>query len=230
MTDTHKQARVEFCEWLLEQPDGFPNSVFFSDEKTFEKRTRPNCQNERYWANVDPGIEDENRVQGGRKVCAGLVLLMVGLFFIGLMKDKEKTNTFICICYKLWFGLLFPLLLQEGGTGSNKMVRLVLDLLASKFGNCVISNLTDRVWPPRSPDLSPLDFWFWGICLSELRRSPPNSIEELKETINTYASCFNPKEIRKAVCHIIPRAKYSILANGTAFEQKLKKTCKDIEE
>ena len=43
--------------------------------KTFEERTWPNHQNERYWANVDPGIENENRVQGGQKVMcwAGLI-------------------------------------------------------------------------------------------------------------------------------------------------------------
>ena len=74
-TDVHKQTRVEFSEWLLSRPDGFPDKVFFSDEKIFEEKTRPNKQNETYWGEVDPEIEAENRVQGGRKLMcwAGLI-------------------------------------------------------------------------------------------------------------------------------------------------------------
>jgi len=68
LNEVHKQNHVNFCKWLVDQPERFPNLIFFSDEKTFEERTRPNRQNERYWSNVDPQIEDENRVQGGRKV------------------------------------------------------------------------------------------------------------------------------------------------------------------
>ena len=208
MTDTHKQAHVEFCEWLLEQPDGFPNSVFFSDEKTFEERTQPNRQNERYWANVDPGIEDENRVQGGQKVMCWAALID-GRVVLHWFDEGQRENQHIYL--HMLQTVVWPAVstvatrmgywFQQDGARPHT-TRLVLDWLASKFGNRVISNLTDRVWPPRSPDLSPLDFWFWGICLSELRGSPPNSIEELKETINTYASCLNPEKIRKAVCHI----------------------------
>ena len=95
---------------------------------------------------------------------------------------------------------------------------MVQQWLASKFGPRVISNLTDRVWPPKSPDLSPLDYWFWGICLAELRRSPPSSMEELKETINEFAASLTPEDIRKAVGDIIPRAEACMLSNGEAFE------------
>ena len=71
----HKTARKTFCEWLLEQPEGFERNVIWSDEKWFMLRQSPNKLNERYWYPLDPEIERESRVQGGLKVMAwaGLV-------------------------------------------------------------------------------------------------------------------------------------------------------------
>ena len=61
----HKRDRREFCTWLLNKSEDFPTTVIWTDEKMFEERTRPNKQNERYWAVEDPEITDECRVVGG---------------------------------------------------------------------------------------------------------------------------------------------------------------------
>ena len=61
----HKRERREFCTWLLNKSEDFPTTVIWTDEKMFEERTRPNKQNERYWAVEDPEITDECRVVGG---------------------------------------------------------------------------------------------------------------------------------------------------------------------
>ena len=108
--------------------------------------------------------------------------------------------------------------------------QLVRDWLKSKFGNRVISNKTDRPWPTSSPDLSPLDFWFWGVCLDELRKNPPSSMEELRATINSLARRMSPAEIRKAVNNVAKRAKTCIAASGDNFEHLLKKARRANEE
>ena len=94
LTDVHRETCVDFCEWLLSQPDGFVDKVFFSDEKTFEERSRLNKQNERYWCQEDPEIEDENRVQGGRKLMcwAGLI---DGRVVIHWFDENERKNQHI---------------------------------------------------------------------------------------------------------------------------------------
>ena len=33
-----------------------------------------------------------------------------------------------------------------------------------------------------------LDYWFWSICLVELRKNPPNSVPELLKTVERYAA------------------------------------------
>ena len=110
---------------------------------------------------------------------------------------------------------------QQDGAKAHTAVS-VRSWLTQKFHERVISHLMDRIWPPRSPDLSPLDYWFWGACLQELRRSPPRTIDELKATVEAYAASLTSEEISKAVLDILPRAEACILAEGGAFEYRLK--------
>ncbi len=42
------------------------------------------------------------------------------------------------------------------------------------FGDQVIRRFTAWPWPANSPDLSVLGYWFWSVCLSELRKVFPN--------------------------------------------------------
>ena len=55
--------------------------------------------------------------------------------------------------------------------------------LKKKFDGRVISRMMDQPWPAKSPDLSPLDYWFWGVAMSELRRVPPSTLSELKKPL-----------------------------------------------
>ena len=94
LNDRKKEARVEFCTWVLEQlandPD-FLQMVLFSDEKKFEERTRPNKQNERYWGIVDPLVMDKNRVQGGRSLMCWTGLIN-GQVIIHWFEEKTTVN------------------------------------------------------------------------------------------------------------------------------------------
>ena len=38
-------------------------------------------------------------------------------------------------------------------------------------------------WPPRSPDLTPLDFWLWGYLKDKVYRHRIHNIPELREAI-----------------------------------------------
>ena len=82
--------------------------------------------------------------------------------------------------------------------------------MAEKFGEIVISKLTNRPWPAKTPCLSPLDYWFWSVCLQELRRTPPNTIEELIEAVNDVSDSLEEEEVRKAFENIMKRAESSL--------------------
>ena len=56
-------------------------------------------------------------------------------------------------------------------------------LLREKFPGWVISRNDDNSWPPRSCDLTPLDFFLWGYVRDKVYADAPQSIQELKGNI-----------------------------------------------
>ena len=100
--------------------------------------------------------------------------------------------------------------------------------LESRFGGRVISRLTARPWPAKSPDLSPLDFWFWSVALAELRRVPPTTLEDLKLSVEAFAESMDKEEVSKAVRNIRSRAEVCRHKHGGAFEADLRKLRKQL--
>ena len=65
-------------------------------------------------------------------------------------------------------------------------------LLQDRFEERVISCLTPISWPTKSPDLSCLDYWLWGVLfwvvvMAELRRSLPTTLAELKTIVEDFS-------------------------------------------
>ena len=236
LTARHKTDRVSFSQWITQQPEGFTDKVIWSDEKLWQEKTKPNKQNERYWAVVDPMVEEECREQGGRKVMswAGLINGQIILHWWpeGTTVDQE-------VYLEMLQTVVWPRVrgvatrnqywMQQDGATCHTTV-MVRDWLHSKFGERVISRFTAHSWPAKSPDLSPLDFWFWSVCLAELRRNPPISLEELQATVEEYSNSLDKDDIKKACRHIITRAEAFIKANGGDIEYYMKKANWSSEE
>jgi hypothetical protein len=58
----------------------------------------------------------------------------------------------------------------------------VINYLQRNFGSLIALN-TDFEWPPRSPDLTPLDFYLWGVLKYKVYQHPTRTIAELKQRI-----------------------------------------------
>ncbi|EZA54266.1 hypothetical protein X777_06188 [Ooceraea biroi] len=52
-------------------------------------------------------------------------------------------------------------------------------------------------WPPRSPDLTPLDFYLWGTLKNKVYSTEVISLEDLKQRITTSG---NKKKFLYRVC------------------------------
>ena len=48
---------------------------------------------------------------------------------------------------------------------------------------CIISSRADVVWPPRSCDLTPLDYYLWGAVKDKYYADKPEAIDALKNNI-----------------------------------------------
>jgi len=58
-----------------------------------------------------------------------------------------------------------------------------MDILHERFEGMVISRGGDVNWPPRSCDLTPLDFFLWGYLKSQIYTNKPQTIDALKVNI-----------------------------------------------
>ena len=230
LTAKHISDRIRFCTWLLEQPVDFANRCLWSDEKWFHLKQHPNKQNERYWAPFDPEIETECRVQGGEKVMcwAGIVKekLIIHWFEEGI---SVNSNTYLSMLKEVvWPKVRYAvnrdqIYFQQDGARVHTTPD-VREWLDSKFNGRVISDKMDIQWPARSPDLSPLDHWFWGVAIAELQKCRPSNLDELKLVVEGLAESLDQDEISRGVQHIRRRAQVCLDAGGRRFEHKLRKS------
>ena len=81
--------------------------------------------------------------------------------------SSVTTDTYIEMLATFMTGYLHPdIWFQRDGATAHTSSK-ARAWLKSRFGNQVISHLTDFPWPARFSDLSPLDFFQWGY-LEEL--------------------------------------------------------------
>ena len=62
-------------------------------------------------------------------------------------------------------------------------VEATLDILCPAFEGRIINRRTDVVWPPRSCDLTPLDYYLWGAYKDKCYADKPETIDALKDNI-----------------------------------------------
>ena len=240
LDDDHKKARVKFCEWLLEQDQDFEQYVIWSDEKNFHLASRPNKQNERYWAPAgeDPLVTDECRVVGGAKLMAwAMILGREGKVHVYWHEKgaRQDQDLYLEILQQFMMPLIQDtddyedLWMQQDGARSHTAEK-VRDWLTATFGAKVISGKMEIPWPASSPDLACPDYWLWGVCLQEIRRVKPATLEELKEIVDDFCESLDPEEIRRAVANVRKRAAACIECGGGHFEHLLKKARKDAAE
>ncbi|EZA52969.1 hypothetical protein X777_07423 [Ooceraea biroi] len=162
------RARKQFCQWMLgklrRNPD-FLENVLFTDKSSFSSTSILNRQNVRIWAERNPHAMVQ-RVHQGRfaiNVWAGIV----GNNYVGPVYLPNRLNSARYLAF-LQRDLLIPrhqrnniYFMHDGAPPHfGREVRAYLDRF---FGTRWIGRRpAPHLWPPRSPDLNPLDFFFLG--------------------------------------------------------------------
>jgi hypothetical protein len=73
-------------------------------------------------------------------------------------------------------------------------------------------------WPPRSPDLAPLDFYFWGKLKSQIYAPRPPELKDLIHNILTESRVVEPDELERVHKEFYDRLGYCFAADGNHFE------------
>ena len=71
---------------------------------------------------------------------------------------------------------------QDGATCNT--AESTLGVLRPVFEDRIIRRSADVVWPPRSCDLKPLDYYLWGAVKDKCYADKPETIEALKNNIH----------------------------------------------
>lgn len=170
-------SRKKNCEMMLERFRTV-NSIFWSDEAHFHLNGHVNKQNCRYWSprSHNPRLKHQKPLHCPRLTvwCALSTNGIIGPFFFENARGQATnvnsenyrrmiTDFFLpnlrahpSFSSHTWFQ-------QDGATAHT--ARDSMTLLREAFPQKLISRFGDIPWPPRSPDLTPMDFFFYGATL-----------------------------------------------------------------
>ncbi|PNF36795.1 hypothetical protein B7P43_G09632 [Cryptotermes secundus] len=101
--------------------------------------------------------------------------------------------------------------------------RHVIHYLDESFPNRWLGRDGSVVWPPRSPDLTPLEYYLWGHMKTLVYETKVDSQEALPVRIFAAAEHIrhHPGNIAYAPQSLMMRAENCIAAGGGHFEQLL---------
>ncbi|GBM41323.1 hypothetical protein AVEN_241483-1 [Araneus ventricosus] len=83
----------------------------------------------------------------------------------------------------------------------------------------MISYNFPTAWPPRSPDITPCDFWLWGFLKDNIYRKRPASLPDLKDSIRGHVLNIQADSLRSAVETMILRLEHIVEHEVRHIEQ-----------
>ncbi|GFX57861.1 putative LOC100569746 [Trichonephila clavipes] len=104
---------------------------------------------------------------------------MITNFFIPELNNHDVQE--------LWFQ-------QDGAT-----CHATIDLLKDTFRDRLISRFGPVNWPPRSCDLTPLDYFLWGYVKSLVHADKPQTLDHLEDNIRHVIADIRPQMLEKVV-------------------------------
>ncbi|GFW25051.1 uncharacterized protein TNCV_3155541 [Trichonephila clavipes] len=196
------QARRRFVEWAQNEiavvPD-FHKRILFSDEAHFWLNGYVNKQNCHIWSEANPQVYVETPLHPGKlTVWCALWAALITNFFIPELNNHDVQE--------LWFQ-------QDGATCHT--ARATIDLLKDTFGDRLISRFGRVNWPPRSCDLTPLDYFLWGYVKSLVYADKPQTLDPLEDNIRRVIADIRPQMLEKVIENWTSRLDYIRASRGS---------------
>ncbi|GFV92841.1 DUF4817 domain-containing protein [Trichonephila clavipes] len=180
------QARRRFVEWAQNEiavvPD-FHKRILFSDEAHFWLNGYVNKQNCCIWSEANSQVYVETPLHS-EKLTVWSTLWAGGI--IGPYFFKNDGHNFT----ELWFQ-------QDGATCHT--ARATIDLFKDTFSDRLISRFGPVNWPPRSCDLTPLDYFLWGYVKSLVYADKPQTLDHLEDYIRRVIADIRPQMLEKVI-------------------------------
>lgn len=233
--------RYEFCQDFLAQAqmDGnFLDSILFSDEAIISLNGHVNRQNFRIWSRENPHRVRERPLHPKQiNMWMGFTsTFMIGPYFYGEYDEEGELKPFnvnsqsylrmitdYVVPALQQHGFLGRAIIQQDGAPAHT-AGIVREYLENQFGpERVISLGFPRIWPPRSPDLAPCDYYLWGHLKDLVYGTlpQPQTMEELCNLATRCSRQITQDQLRGAVNKLLFRAQKCLDNGGGHFEHEL---------
>lgn len=229
LRDDDKVKRLAFCVEIQTrfEEDGFIDRLIFGDESTFHISGKVNKHNLRIWGTENPReiVQHERDSPKVNVYCAVSKQKVYGPFFF---QEKTVRGTSYLDMVSEW---LIPqveedsndyILVQDGAPPHWHLdVRDYLDerLPLRWIGRATDDNESLMRWPPRSPDLTPCDFFLWGYVKDKVFIPPlPLSLLELKQRIIRAIESIEVSTLEKVWAEIDYRIDVCRVTRGAHIE------------
>ncbi|GFW50646.1 transposable element Tc3 transposase [Trichonephila clavipes] len=127
---------------------------------------------------------------------------MITNFFIPELNNHDVQE--------LWFQ-------QYGATCHT--ARTTIDLLKDTFGDRLISRFGPVNWPPRSCDLTLLDYFLWGYVKSLVYADKPQTLDHLEDNIRRVIADIRPQMLEEVIENWTSRLDYIRASRGSPMPE-----------
>lgn len=221
-----------FCNWLLRKyrtNKSISNNILWSDESRFSNNGQFNRNCHYRWSLENDNVHTIGNFQErfGINVWMGVLdNKIIGPYFFEQSLNGARYHDFLQHTLQellddlpLTDRMKFKYYQHDGAPAHTSLI-CVQYLNTSYRTNWIGCNGPIR-WPPRSPDLTPLDFFIWGYIKNIVYRNPPENLDELKHKITRAAESITCRMLRNCNKSIIKRARLCLHKNGGHFEHIL---------
>lgn len=222
--------RVQTCQEFMSHfrdDSHFFEKVLWSDEAIFKLNGSVNTHNCFYYA-----LENEHRIRNTQLNQPGVTVWgaicsrgLIGPYFFPGNVDGQSYLTLLqtfLIPELHNRGLMDEFWFMQDGAPAHWSTK-VRDFLGTAIPRGWIGRRGDIEWSPRSPDLTPMDYFFWGVLKDKVYHRDPKTLSALKAAISEeFASIGSDVALCKRVCDsVCNRMRKCIECDGQNFEHLL---------
>lgn len=164
--------RTIFCRFLIDsdvEDRRFLKKILWTDESKFSSEGITNFHNLHYWNHENPHLVRQTSFQYkfSVNVWAGVIgQTLIGPYYLpdnlnGINYLEFLENTLPDIFEEVPLDVRRDMIFQNDGCPAHHRIA-VREFLTSHFPNRWIGRNGPMLWPARSPDLTPLDYYVWG--------------------------------------------------------------------
>lgn len=219
--------RLDFCLWVGSMKNGFHKKIMFSDESTFSTNGVVASQHARYWSDSNPHFRIPHRRQYFTKVNVWCAISYHGIIGPYFFDTSCNANSYLDVLTNFLDGELENLPLeyrrsfyfQQDGCPAHYAAN-VRQWLDHTFPEQWIGRQGPVEWPPRSPDLTIMDFFLWGRLKQIVYRESLTdyNIDQLKDAIRDAVTSISLDEVRRSYDELLFRLKTCAQYGGSVFE------------